>query len=192
MFQGAALTHGRDQVVAGALADDLGAQVRRVEGGEGALVGPGVGPAHRAHAAVAPWLHRHPFDGVVAVRRFLGKGVPLAARASAAADVVDDDGVAATCVPVPLAGIADRVLEVGRALDKGGELRVKRSSVEGGQVDVSGQLHAVTGRDEDVGQHNGVVGAVRTLISGVGHASVCPVCDQAVTSSWDVCRWCAQ
>ena len=156
--------------------------MRRVEGGEGALVGPGVGPAHRAHQAVAPGLDRDPLHGVIAVGRFLGKGVPLAAGTPAAADVVDDDGVAPTRVPVPLAGIANRVLEVGRALYERREPGVESTSVEGGQVDVGGQLHAVAGRDEDVGQHDGIVGAVRALERGVGHASIHWVRDQAVTS----------
>ena len=42
LLEGAALTHRRNQVIAGALADELGAEVRRIEGGEGALVRPGV------------------------------------------------------------------------------------------------------------------------------------------------------
>ena len=182
LFEGAALAHGRNQVVAGSLADDLGTQVGRIEGGEGALVGPGVGGAHGADAAVAPGLDGDPLDGVVAVGGFLREGVPLAAGAAAAADIVHHHGVSATRVPVRLAGVAAGVLEVWRSLDKGGELSIDRLAVEGGQVEVGGQLHAVARRDKDVGQHDGVVGAVGTLISDFRHSSIKRVRDQAVTS----------
>jgi len=99
-------------------------------------------------------LDRDPLDGVVAIGGFLGEGIPLAAGAAAAADIVHDHGVAPTGVPVRLAGIAAGVLEIGRALDEGRELSVDRLAVEGRQVDVSGQLRAVAGRDEYVGQHD--------------------------------------
>ena len=121
LLEGAALTHRGNEVVAGALADELGAEVRRVEGGQGALVGAGVGGAHGADAAVAPGLDRDPLHGVVAVGGFLSKGIPLAAGAAAATNVVDDDRVAATREPVRLAGVAAGVLEIGRALNEGGE-----------------------------------------------------------------------
>ena len=94
LLERAVLAHGAVVVVGRADADDHGRQVGRVEGGEGGLVAPGVGVAHRPHATGTPRLRAQPLDGVVAVGGLLGESVPLTLGLEAAADVLHGANVA--------------------------------------------------------------------------------------------------
>src|SRR5229473_4599496 len=94
-------------------------QVGRVFGGGKPLDCAGIGEAKGAHAAVGPGLLRDPFDSVVAVVPLIPVGIEFAVGSIAAADVLDNDGIAACDGFFEGFVIAKRrFLAVGRSIDE--------------------------------------------------------------------------
>ena len=166
LLQRAALAQGGDVVVAGALADHLRRQMRRVERRQRALVGARVAGAHRSDDTVAPRLRGGPLDHVKPVRRLLGEWIPVAVRTTAAADVVDDDRISTARVPMAAARVARAVFQVWRAFDDGGDGVADRLAPGGRQVDVRRQLDAVAQRDANVRPDHRVELKMRAFPSG--------------------------
>ncbi len=165
LLQGPVVAHGAVVVVGGPHGDDHRPQVGRVEGGQGALVAPGVGAPHRPHLPVAPLLPGQPLHGVEAVRRLVREGVPLPLAGEPPADVLHGAGVAPAGEVAPVTGHPRGVLVVRGALQERGEAPGGPLPSARREVEVGRQAYPVPRRHHHVPQAQDVVPDGRSLVA---------------------------
>ena len=116
-----------------------GFQVRGILDGGEPLDCTGIGEAKGAHVAVGPGLLRGPFDSVIAVVTLIPVGIELTVGGVAAADVLDNDGIAACDGSFESFVISKcRFLVVGRSIDERWE-----TAGLGGEQNIGAENYAV-------------------------------------------------
>ena len=83
------------------------------------LRGPDVGASVHSYSAIGERQRRRPFDGVVAVIRFVQEGIPFSVRRVASANILVDYDITAGCSPIAEAGVIAFIVRSSR--EKNGE-----------------------------------------------------------------------